>query len=148
MMFVIGALALAAGCKNDDKRDADRAADKLAKKTGEHRDARYDFEAKRAERVTKLRAVEHVIAVQPQMITTLSNVFPVVERADLDDKLATFRLRVDDADKLIQGLQAAAPGDFKDRDDAASKAMDRLDDARKDAWKALKDAKRDERSSS
>ena len=147
MTFVIAALALAAGCKSD-KRDADRAADKLAKKSTEHRDARADFNLKRAERVSNLRAVEQVIAIQPQMITSLANAFPVVDHFDLDDKLASFRMRVDDADQLIQGLQAASPGDFKDRDDAVSKAMDRLDDARKDAWKALKDAKHVERSSS
>jgi len=145
-LTILTAVFALAACSND-KRDADKAADKLAKHAGEHAKSKTDFEAKKTVRIDGLRAAQSVYAAQPGMITTFAEAFPLADRSEVDAKLNTLKMRLDEAGLLIQGLPTVQPADFKDRDDAASKAMDRLEDASKDAWKAVKDAKYIERSS-
>ncbi|MDB4958689.1 MAG: hypothetical protein JWO36_6258 [Myxococcales bacterium] len=163
------------GC-NNAARDADKAADRVIDKqkdltrkddrdlaiadkksstsgdsaaSQELADATAAFDARRRIRVTTLRTQHAVIATQPMLISTMVEAFPLTDRgrADVNEKLTIFQMRLDETGNLIQGLQAASPQDFKDRNDAASDAMNRLDDARKDAWKALEDAPRTDRSS-
>lgn len=147
--------------KTDDLRDerkdlADKKVDEVekskdvVKKAGEAGNANADFEAKRDIRVRTLRAQLAVIATQPKVISTLAANFPITDagRSDVNEKLTKFQMRLDEASNLVQGLQTVDASTFKDRDDAINDAMDKLDDARKDAWKALKDAPKAENPSS
>jgi hypothetical protein len=166
------ALVAAQGCK-DSARDANRAADRVVdkehdlnkapadrrledvadsevrKKRLELFDAAADFEAKRNIRIAALRSEHAVIASQPMLISTMVESFPLTDRgrADVNEKLTIFQLRLDESGNLIQGLNATNARTWKERNDAASEAMNRLEDARKDAWKALEDAPRTDRSS-
>jgi hypothetical protein len=63
------------------------------------------------------------------------------------EKLDVLQLRLDETKNMIEGLRHVDAGHWKDRDDKVENAMQSLDDARKDAWKAVEDAPRVDRSS-
>jgi hypothetical protein len=67
-------------------------------------------------------------------------------RAGLAEKMQVFQMRIDEAGNAIEALQSADANGFEDRNDAAAKAMGRLEDAREDAWEALNDGDRIEAS--
>jgi len=98
-----------------------------------------DFEQRRQLRVQELRAVHGVIASQPMLINMIAGQTPLTDRAraDVAEKMQVFQMRVDEAGNAIQALQGVDAASFEARDDAAAKAMDRLRDARADAWEAL-----------
>ncbi len=57
-------------------------------------------------------------------------------------------MRLDETANQIQALASAPATEIATRDDDLTKAMDRLEDARKAAWKAIRDAPRTDRTSS
>lgn len=103
-----------------------------------------EFDIKRHDRVSQLRLVHGVKASQPMLINAIAGATPLTDkaRADLSEKMQTFQMRLDEAGNAIEALQSADASGFEDRNDAASEAMDKVEDARKDAWEALNDGDR------
>lgn len=149
-------LAEKARSRSTAPADAKATVKKLARETTDVGDRANDvaratdaFERTRRTRVETLRAAHAVIASQSPLIATLAQAFPLVEgdRGKVAEKLQIFQMRIDEAGNAIQTLQATDAATWKDRDDEASRAMSRLDEARTDAWDALADAKRLDRTS-
>lgn len=171
------ALVAAQGCKPDSRKQADKAADRVVdkqqalgderdrladkkldevkqskhvvEKSGDLADATATFEARRDVRIAALRAMHQVIATQPELISNLAQSLDLTDkgRADVNEKLQVFQMRLDETGNLIQSMKQVDAQEFKDRNDATADAMNRLEDARKDAWKALDDAPRTDRAS-
>lgn len=120
----------------------------LRENVGELKTAEADFSVKRGNRAAQLRTIHSVVASQPQLINAISGVTALTDkaRADLAEKMQVFQMRIDEAGNAIEAIQAADANGFEERNDAAAKAMDRLDDARDDAWEALNDGDRIEAS--
>jgi len=154
-------------CKDEARKQADKAAEKvqeqrkhireegkalkeegkalkehgqeLVEQKGDLKTAEADFAVRRGNRVAELRVLHGVIASQPMLINALGGVTALTDkaRADLAEKMQVFQMRVDEMDNAIEALHGAGAEGFEDRNDAASKAMERLEEARKDAWEAL-----------
>jgi chromosome segregation ATPase len=161
--FAVAATLLAApatACKSDHGRDADKAADKVKKTVDEVKDqekdvtkeqkdvtdkqadvakAQTDFEKQKAIRINDLETSYSTIAAEPKSLTATSATTPLTDRAkaDLNEKLKVLQLRLDEARNSIDQLKGSTATDWNDRDDRASDAMKRLEDARDDAKKAL-----------
>jgi preprotein translocase subunit SecD len=158
LVAAIGLVAAPAACKSDSRSKADKAADRVAdqnkrdiKESPDYQpnvakeqanDA--EFTVRRDMRMQILKIQHDIVQSQPQVISTLASSLALTEpgAADVNDKVRVLEMRLDDANNAIQRLGSTPAEDFKKVDDDATKAMDRLEDARKDAWKALKDAPR------
>jgi hypothetical protein len=147
LLTAIGATLILAtsACAKSDRKAADAAATKVV--MGEHatqlRDMA-DFEVKSSARVASLDAKLQMMAVQPSVIEGLAEgaTLSDVSRADLNARLDTFKMRVEDARSAVATLRVSAPATFGADDDAATKAVGRLDEASKAAWDALRKADR------
>lgn len=131
----------ATACKESDRKAADKAAEKVV--DGEHHhavSAASDFEAKSAARVRGLELRVKVQADQQSLMTSVAEGMALTDasRADVNTRIETFKMRVEDARSAITTLGTSDATAFKDNDDAATKAVDRVDDARKDVWDAIK----------
>lgn len=151
-----------AGCKSETARKADRAAkdvleqradlkeavktapDEVAVESEELSAAAKLFTERRRIRIAALRGEHSVIATQARLISTLSEHAPVTDsgRADINNKLSAFQMRLTEARNQIEGLGTAAADVWEQRDDAVRDAMDALESARKAAWRSLDDAPR------
>ena len=112
-------------------------------------DAQHDFAYDRAVRVATLRGVHALAAEQTGLISALANGFPLVP-ADgtlVTEHLQILQMRIDDAGNQIEALSSVDAASWTARHDIVNKAMDRVEEARKDAWKALHAAKRIDRTS-
>ncbi len=133
-----------------DKQVSDvRKANQLVKTSGELAAATREFEERRAVRMATLRGVHEVIATQPMVISTIAQALPLTEagRADIDEKLQVFQMRLDEAENLIRALAHARADEYGNDDNAVTGAMKRLEESRKAAWQALDNAPRSDRSS-
>jgi hypothetical protein len=121
----------------DDSKD-------MMKKGIEARDAQKDFEYQRLVRVQTLRAVHGITGSQPMLINAIASSEALVDadRAKVNEKLQMVQTRLDEAANLIQGLETVDANNWEPRDRDVADAMNRLEDAREDAWEALDDAKR------
>jgi hypothetical protein len=163
-VILLGAIALAGACKDDTARQADLAAHQLTKSDDRLRaaQAKLDdhtedvsraadvFAVRRKTRIDALAAEQGVIATQPMIVQMLSDALPLTElgRSQVNEKLTVFEMRLDDSAHAIEALETVPASEFTARDDAMTKQMSRLDDARKDTWKALDTAPRLDRTSS
>jgi hypothetical protein len=156
------AIALAAmGCKSESARKADHAAHRvqaerkhleqainrstdLAKPSGKLVKAQSEFATHRRARVMTLRAAHAVISSQPMLISMMARNFALSDagRADVDQKLVILQMHLDEAKNLIEALDATDASIWEERDDAVRTEMDKLETARRDAWKALENAPR------
>jgi hypothetical protein len=136
-------LVAAQGCR---KPSSERHADKAAAKAV---DATAEFAARRELRYRGLEAQLQVIALQPVVITSLADAFPLTEpgRAAVTGKLRELQMRLDEARNQLGVVHTTVVDAFKDADDKAQDAMNKLEAARKDAWDALDRAPRTDRSS-
>jgi hypothetical protein len=134
--------------KDQDRDDIADQSSELKENVNELNTAAGDFSVRRGNRATQLRTIHSVVASQPMLINALSGVTALTDkaRADLSEKMQVFQMRVDEAGNAIEAIQAADAAGFEDKNDAAAKAMDRLEDARDDAWEALNDGDRIEAS--
>jgi len=135
------------GNEAEVKHNADQIKDEskdLADKATEVKKAETTFAIKRTNRVQQLRGVHTVIAMSPGLISQFASMTPLTDRAraDVNEKLQVFQMRIDEAGNAIEALQTTDENNFEGRNDAAAKAMDRLEDARDDAWEALNDGDR------
>lgn len=166
---LLGALFAAQACKPESARQADNAAEEVAEARGDLRrevdevgrtsdklgaskalveeagrlvQAQAEFEEKRALRIQVMKAQHEVIGTQTLLISTMATSFPLTDsgRADVNEKLTTFQSRLDEAANIIQGLQNVEAELWLQRSHEATEAMQRLEDARHDAWEALDDA--------
>jgi len=121
----------------------------VAKNAVETRDSQKEFEYQRMVRVQTLRAVHGIVASQPMLINAVAGSVPLVDtdRAKVNEKVLLIQMRLDESANLIQGLEGVDANNWEDRERETSNAMNRLEDARKDAWEALDDAKRLDRTS-
>jgi hypothetical protein len=151
-----------AGCKPETARKADRAAEdvleqradlkkaaqgephQVAVESKELSAAAQRFTETKRIRIAALRGEHSVIATQIKLISTLAEHSPITDagRADINNKLSAFQLRLDEAKNQIEGLAGAAVDTWEQRDDAVRDAMSALESARKAAWRALDDAPR------
>lgn len=133
----------------EDVRDTARANAKdvadeskdVGKQALDLEDAQNEFEYARMVRIATLRGVQSVAASQ----TALINAFAATPQER--EKLQIFQMRVDEAGNQIQALQGVPATTWEQRHDDVKKAMSRLEDAREDAWEALDDADRLDRTS-
>lgn len=139
------------------EREANETKPELVKKSvdvleeaAELTAAQQEFERRKTVRIQAVRAQHEVIATQPMLIATMSKSFRITDaaRAEINEKLSVFQMRLDEAANLIQGLHNANADVWEERDDQARDAMKRLEDAREDAWDALDDAPTVDRSAS
>jgi hypothetical protein len=163
------AIALAfAGCKSETARKADRAAKDVLEQRADLKEAATQdparavaeskelsaaarlFIERRRVRVAALRGEHSVIASQLRLISTFAEHAKITDagRADINNKLSAFRMRLDEAANHIEGLRNAGADIWQQRDDAVQDAMDSLDNARRAAWRALDDAPRIHRNAS
>jgi hypothetical protein len=121
----------------DEAKDVGKNARQLA-------DASNEFKYRKMVRIQTLRAVHAVEASQPMLINAFAQGFPLVEkdRGEVNEKLVIFQMRLDEAGNAIQSLELVEAKDWEDRNDAVSKALERVEDAREDVWEELKDADR------
>lgn len=126
----------------DEAKDVGKGARKLA--NDEH-----DFQYAKMVRVQTLRSVHAVIASQPMVMSSFAASLPIVEsdRAMINEKMQILQMRLDEAGNQIETLNSISAESWEQRHDDVNKAMERLDDAREDAWKALDEAKRLDRTS-
>jgi uncharacterized protein YoxC len=141
---------------DDEERNADVVEDisDEAKDVGESarelEEATSEFRHRRMVRVGTLRAVHSVAASQPMLINAISQSFSLApnDRAEVQEKLTIFQMRLDEAGNAIQSLELVEARDWESRNDAASKAIERVEDARDQVWEALEEADRiDDRTS-
>jgi hypothetical protein len=125
---------------HDDRVDG---ADRNENAT-ELQQATAEFEQKRSVRVQTMRSVHAIAASQAMLINAMAEAYPLVEkdRVELNEKQQIFQMRLDEAGNAIQSLELVEPADWEARSDAATKALERAEDARSDAWDALNDADR------
>lgn len=130
----------------DEARDsAEDVAEDMApvgKNARELQEAQNEFAYRRMVRIQTLRGVHAVGASQPMLINSIATSYPLEasDRAKVNEKLQVFQMRVDEAGNVIQSLEQVGPADWEARNDAATKALERLEDAREDAWEELHDA--------
>lgn len=123
----------------DDVKDE---SEDLLESSVEARDAQKEFEYQRLVRVQTLRAIHSIAATQPGVISALASSLPLVDadRAKLNEKLVLVQMRLDESANLIQGLEGVDANNWEPRERDVANAMNRLEDAREDAWEALDDA--------
>jgi hypothetical protein len=107
-------------------------------------------EERKRVRVETLRAEHAIIASQSTLISVMAQSFPLTDqgRAEINEQLTRFQMRLDVAKNLIESLAAADAGVWKERHDAVRDAMSKLEETRADAWKALEDAPKVDRRAS
>jgi hypothetical protein len=154
-------------CKPESARKADQAADiakqarqeavtgtnpaapaspamqaRRAPPPGRLEQAEAHFEATKAARIHELRSRYAVIAAQPPEITTLATTFPLTDqgRAEVNEKLTALQRRLVETANLLDGLERTGVDAWTARDSELTRAMERLEDARSAAWRALDDA--------
>lgn len=101
--------------------------------------AQFDFGYARLTRVGTLRAIHALALSQPQLINAFAHNVELndKERGLINEKLMVFQNRLDEAGNQIESLAKVPAETWEQRHDDVNKAMDRLDDARDDAWDAL-----------
>lgn len=176
-LCVAAALVAAAGCRPESSRKAAVAADDVATEradleaaarklpdhpdkvaatrqvlveAGELAEAGKKFHRAKSKRIAVLRSTHDVVATQSGLISTLSRELPITDaaRGDINEKLMRFQTRLDEAANMIEGLEKTDVDAWTDLDANMNEVMQRLDDARSDAWKALVDAPRTARGAS
>jgi len=122
---------------SDEARDVNEKAVEVA-------NAAEEFAQRRQLRITELRSVHGVIASQPMLITALTSMTPLADRAraDVNEKMQVFQMRLDETGNAIEALQGVGPADWEARHEEAEQTRDRLEDARDAAWEALTDGDR------
>ena len=107
------------------------------------RDAQKEFEYQRLVRVETLRTVHAIAGSQPNLIVVFGSALPMsdADRAKVTEKVQLVQLRLDESANMIQGLASVDAKNWEPRERAVSDAMNRLEDAREDAWEALDDVK-------
>lgn len=128
----------------DDLEDIAEEAKDVGKNARQLDDAQNEFKYRRMVRIGTLRAVHAVSASQPILINAIATSFPFVDkdRAEVSEKLAIFQMRLDEAGNAIQSLELVEANDWETRNTAATKALDRVEDASDDVWDAIDDADR------
>jgi hypothetical protein len=113
------------------------------------RDAQKEFEYQRMVRVQTLRGVHGIIASQPLLINAVASARALVDadRSKIAEKVQLVQMRLDEAANLIQSLEGVDANHWEGRERETADAMNRLEDAREDAWEALDDAKTIDRTS-
>jgi len=127
----------------DTAEDIKDESNDMTHKTVEARDAQKEFEYQRLVRVQTLRAVHGIAASQPMLISAIasSKALGDADRAKINEKVLLIQMRLDESANLIQGLETVDANNWEPRERDVANAMNRLEDARADAWEALDDAK-------
>jgi hypothetical protein len=142
----LAALILTLGAACDSERARSSRGDVVARKTIEANDA---FESHKALRALGLRSERAMIGTSPAMISSLAVQLPLTagSRADVEDAITKLQIQLDEAATAIDRVQDATAEQWKARDTAAEDAMKQLEAARDHAWNSLKNAQRTDASS-
>jgi len=126
----------------DEQKDVGHEAREL-------RDDQDEFKFRRLVRVQTLEGVLGVARAQPALVNAFAHNFGYADadRAQVDEKVQILQSRLDDAANQVKALKQVDAQTWDQRSDDVDKAMDRVEDARKDAWQALKDAKKNDQTS-
>jgi hypothetical protein len=150
--LVAAAVFAASACKPEPARRADRvdvievaAGDDTKIPTnepGELAQAAHAFDQRRAARIAAARGQFEVIASQPILIGTLARNLPLTDaaRGQLNTKLVALQAKLDETSNLIEGLARVGIDAWEIRNTEMTAALHRLDEARRDAWRALEKA--------
>jgi hypothetical protein len=125
-------------------RDQIVRSEHVARRAAQAASADQDFEIRRDQVVTELRARHDVIANQTTLLAALGQHLPVTDagRAEIREKLAIFNLRIDDTGHAIEDLALTPSSVWARHADDLTDMMKRLDDARVAAWHAVATAPR------
>lgn len=128
----------------DNAKDVSDEMKDVAKEAADVKHAQFDFGYARLTRVGTLRAVHALAMSQPQMINAFAHDVTLddQERGLINEKLQILMTRLDEAGNQIEALATVPAETWEQRHDDVNKAMDRLEDARDDAWDALHAAER------
>ena len=99
------------------------------------------FEDQERARIAALRALHGTLAAEPMLLHGLAQAqdVPAAARIEIDEKLQIYQTRIDEADNAIESLAIAGREDWARRHQVATRALARAEDARADAWRALRD---------
>ena len=108
------------------------------------------FERQKSRRLAALQLSHDLAASQTGLISVLARDMPITDaaRGEINGKLTRLQMRLDEATNLIEGLMRVQLDGWEARNTDVTDAMKRLEDARKDAWDALEDAPKTDRSES
>lgn len=145
MKYALVIAVMVAGCPNEPARDVAPAANEPTNVAVERKqlaEPATQFDERKRIRVATLRGEHSVIGTQAMVIGMMAEYLALTDagRADINNKLSDFQMRLDEAGNQIEGLDAATEDAWTERDDAVREAMDKLEVARKAAWRALRDA--------
>ncbi len=126
----------------DGLKDIAAEARDVGKNARELDNANNEFKYQRMVRVGTLRSVHAVAASQPMLIHAIATSYPFIDkdRAEVSERLVIFQMRLDEAGNAIQSLELVEASDWETRNDAATHALERVEDARDEVWKAVDDA--------
>jgi len=118
----------------------------LAKAAQDLDEAQGEFAYHKTLRIRTLRAVHAIAGSQPDLINALATSSPLIDedRTRVMEKLTLLRSRLVDSARLIQELEGVDATTWVARERLVADAMNRVEDARTDAWDALDSAKVDE----
>jgi len=135
---------LAKTAKDDDVEEIADDAKDVGEHARELANASNEFRYRKMVRIQTLRAVHAVEASQPMLINAFAQALPLVEkdRGEVNERLVIFQMRLDEAGNAIQSLELVDAKDWEARDDAVSKALERVEAAREDVWESLREAER------
>ncbi len=123
----------------DNAKDVSDEMKDVSKEAADTKHAQFDFGYARLTRVGTLRAVHALALSQPQLINAFAHDVTLndKERGLVNEKLQILMTRLDEAGNQIEALASVPAETWEQRHDDVNKAMDRLEDARDDAWDAL-----------
>jgi gas vesicle protein len=126
----------------DGVEDIGDESKEMMNKGVETRNAQKEFEYQRMVRVQTLRGVHGIAASQPALINAFASSRAITDaaRAKINEKVALVQMRLDESANLIQSLENVDAMHWTDRERDVADAMNRLEDAREDAWEALDEA--------
>jgi archaellum component FlaC len=128
----------------DNVEDVTKEMKDVSKEVASLDEAQNEFVFQRNIRIATLRATHGLDASQAAFIGVLSanGGYETASQSVINEKLGVFNQRLDESATLIQSLEGVDANAWIERDKAAVSSMNRMEDARVDAWDAVQDAKR------
>jgi hypothetical protein len=137
---------LAASVRESAKDVVDEVGD-VAYVSAEVERAKADFERKKLARVSHLEGQVAVLSTVPELLDAAARGASLAanDRAKLDAKLQTLKVRIDEAQQVLAKLPSTTAAEWTSRDDEITRALRSIDDARDEAVELLEDSVDDDR---
>lgn len=156
MTRLLAVLLIVSACKSNDAREAERAAERVRAKTMDLADPPKDvatsvkeleaaqaaFATRKAARLHHLEGRFVVLATVPELITRMAHQRQLTptQQVRLAERLAALRARIEEARGVMAQLRATDAAEWNGRDDEASRALAKVDEARDEAIDVLGEA--------